>query len=328
MKRWFVLVIGLLVMAAVVVPALAQTQQPSDPAQAPGFGRGGRALGVGLLVCSTSNPTDTVAQALGMSASDLRVALVSGQTISQIAASKNVDLQTIQDALASQRQADLDQALKDGLLTQAQHDALSQTMKNVPQATGRLQLRIPDHNVANPEAAAAEALGVSCADLVKAERNGQSIAQIAGDKGVEVQAVIDAVMNAYKDALAQDVKEGLISQAEADGQASRLASGISLWVNGARGRGQGGFGFGAPNGFNRPFGFGRLPFGQRGGQNGFGFGRPQTGITPPNGFNGPQGGFGFGRPPFGNRGGPGNRGQGSQPTTPMTPEATPTTPHV
>jgi hypothetical protein len=307
MKRWFPLIVGLLVAGAVAVPALAQAQQPANP-QPPtmgrgGLGMGGMRLGAGLMVCSTSNPTDAAAEALGMSASDLRVALVSGKTLTELATSKNVDVQAIRDALVAQRQADLDQALADGLITQAQHDAITQVLKNAPQGN-RLNISVPDHNIANREAAAAEALGMSCADLVKAQLGGESVAQVAAGKNVQVQTVIDAVTKAYTDALAQDVKEGLITQAEADGQTTRLGSAISLWVNGTRRGGLDGFGFNAPNGFNGP-------------QGGFGFGRP---------FG--QGGFGQGGFGFGQRGGMGNRGgqsaPGSQPTTPSTPEATET----
>lgn len=317
MKRWILPLVGLLVVAAIAVPALAQSQQPASSAQAPTVGMGGRGAGAGLLICSTSNPTDTVAQALGMSASDLRVALVSGQTVSEIAASKNVDLQTIQDALATQRQADLDQALKDGLLTQAQYDAITQAMTNAPQRNGigRFGLAVSAHNVVNREAAAATALSISCADLVKAQLSGESIAKVAGDKGVEVQTVIDAVTNAYKDALAQDVKEGLITQAESDGELLRITPQISVWVNGAD----------RDNGFGGPmggFGFGE-PFGQRDGQGGFGFGRP-------NGFGGPMGGFGHrgGQNGQNGQGGitppNGFNGQNNQPGTQTSHEVTPT----
>ncbi len=326
MKRWIIPVAGLMIASAVAIPAFAQTTQttpttpdatqqaqPAQPAQ-PGVPstnvvgpRGGRLGGVGtLLACSTLNPADAVAQALGMSASDLRVALVSGKTISQLATSKNVDLATIRSAVATQIQGELDQALTDSLITQAQHDALTTALKNAAQSDNQLGIPVPEHNIVNREDAAAKALDMTCADLVKAEQGGQSVAQIAQGKGVDIQTVIDAVTTAYKDALAEDVKEGLISQAESDGQLSRLTIQIGQWVYNSRPMGafggfpggQGGFGFGRPNGQQGGFGFGG-PNVQQGGQ--FGFGRRgqngqggQNGanpMTPPSGFNTPgQGG--------------------------------------
>lgn len=297
MKRWIAPVAGMMIAGAIAVPAFAQTQpttpaQPQTPTTA-GM-RGGRAGLAGLLICSTSNPTDAVAQALSMSASDLRVALVSGKTLSQIADSKSVDMQTIREAVATQRKADLDQALKDGLLTQEQYDAISKAMDNAVQANAQLGIRVPEHNVVNREQAAADALGMSCADLVKAQQGGQSIAEIAQGKNVAVQTVIDAVTKAYTDASAEDVKEGLITQAESDGQLSRLTIEIGQWAyNTKRGFGFGGPGFGGPGGFGgqggRPGNGQGGPFGQRGGQGG----RPGNGNGGPNGINPPNG---FGQP--------------------------------
>ena len=329
MKRWIIPVAGLMIASAVAIPAFAQTAQPTpttpdttqqaqpaqpaQPGQPNAIGpRGGRLAGVGeLLMCSTTNPADAVAQALGMSASDLRVALVSGKTVSQLASSKNVDLATIRSAVATQIEGELDQALTDGLLTQTQHDALTNAIKNAAQANTQLGIQVPEHNVVNREVAAAKALDMSCADLVKAEQGGQSVAQIAQGKGVDIQTVIDAVTSAYKDALAEDVKEGLISQAESDGQLSRLTIQIGQWVYNSRptgafggfpgfgfGQRPGGFGFGGPNGPQGGFGFGGPngqpgqggPFGRRG-QNGQKGGNGVNPMTPPSGFNTPgQGG--------------------------------------
>jgi hypothetical protein len=140
--------------------------------------------------------------------------------------------------------------------------------------------------VARPYVAAAQAVGISCPDLVKALQQGDSIVNVATKKNVQVQTVIDAVVKAYKDALAQDVKEGLITQAQADGQSVRLVERVTAFISrsgrmmmpmGPRMPGQG-------QGQNQP--------GGRGGRNGF----------------------------------PGNRNPGNQPAAPnapATPQATP-----
>jgi lambda repressor-like predicted transcriptional regulator len=292
MKRWIAPFAGLLLAGAVAVPVFAQSQsadnvpQPADSsvqavAAAP-FG----GAGAGMMICSTTTVTDIVAQALGMTPAELRLALVSGKTVTQLAADKNIDVQTIQDALATQRKADLDQALKDGLLTQTQYDRITQALQNAPalNGTARLGIRVATRNQVNRETVAADALGMTCADLVKAQQGGSSIAQVAVDKGVDVQTVIDALAKAYSDALAADVSEGLITQAQSDGQMTRLTVQIGQWVYDARsGRGNG-FGFGGP-------GMGPQGFGNRDGM-GQGFNGPNRGNGQPGMGNGQQGGFG------------------------------------
>jgi len=232
-------------------------------AQGPG-GRGGMG-GIGFTaVCSTTSSTDVVAKALGMTAAELRLALVSGKSISDIAASKNIEMTKIQEALTAQHKADLEQAVKDGLITQAQLDAMNQMQANAPKpnnpAAGnniRFQIRVPANNTVNRLDVAAKALGMTCVDLVKAEQAGKTIAEVAQGKNVAVQTVIDAVVNAVKAAAAQDVKEGLITQAQADAKLSRIANDVGQWVystpRGNRGPGgrNGGFGGnGGPNGNN------------------------------------------------------------------------------
>ena len=71
-------------------------------------------------------------------------------------------------------------------------------------------------NEVKPYVEASKALSMSCADLVKAAQGGQSAAQVAASKSIPAQTVIAALVSAQKAAIAQDLKEGLISQVEAD----------------------------------------------------------------------------------------------------------------
>src|SRR5258708_1391539 len=125
---------------AAIVLAAAGTLAGASIASAQGP-LGGPSTAVGPfapMVCSTTNYTDVAAKALGMQSPALRQALVSGKSLNQIATSQNVSLQTVQDALKTAFQGDLDQALKDGLITQQIYDAmknrLSQTPANAPAA--------------------------------------------------------------------------------------------------------------------------------------------------------------------------------------------------
>jgi len=252
-------------------------------AQGPG-GRGGitvmRAGGT-VNPCATTDYTDVAAKALGMTAAELRVALASRQSLQQIATSKGVALQTVTDALLAARKADIEQAVKDGILTQAQADLLlqvpadpaAQPTAQPPAAPGRPGGRggrdgrgdrrpgqpgvriltadrlarglVSARNTVKPYPIAATALGMSCADLVKAAQAGQSVAEVAASKNVALQTVIDALTKAYTEAIDKDLAEGLIAKVQADAQKADLINRVLRLVSqSARGGRMGGMGFG------------------------------------------------------------------------------------
>ncbi|MBX3084161.1 MAG: hypothetical protein KF716_21175 [Anaerolineae bacterium] len=193
--------------------------------------------------CSTTDYTAVAATALGITAPELRLALVSGKTLQDLAADKNVTLDDVNKALDAARQADLEQAQKDGtvptlpsLPTLPGQGGSTPSDKMRPgsgiaiRAFGR-GVNISQYNEINPLTVAAQAIGVSCPDLVKAASGGKSIVQVATEKNVQVQTVIDAIVKARKDALAQDVKEGLITQAQADGRSVRLVEQVTQMIS-------------------------------------------------------------------------------------------------
>jgi hypothetical protein len=118
----------------------------------------------------------------------------------------------------------------------------------------------------------AQKLGMTPTELFDALHSGKTLSQIATEKGVDL-ATIETALNAnrvteMKAQLAQAVKDGTMTQAEADWWTTGIDKG---WVNGGRG------GFGMMGG----------PGGGRHGRGGdFGFGRgngttaPGTGTTP------------------------------------------------
>ncbi len=273
----FVLVAGLTM--TLVATHQASAQGPNPPSAGRGFAM--------PLVCSTTDYTDVAAKALGMTAPDLRVALVSGKTLQDLATSKNVTMDTVQQALNTAFKADLDQAVKDGLITQQMADAMQQIRQG--NQTGR-QFPMPffgrmgffgdgvsAYNVVRVYPVAAQAIGVTCADLVKAEQQGSSIVQVATSKNVKAQTVIDALVKAYQDAAAQDVKDGLITQAQADARNARLVERVTQMISRPGGR----FGmFGRQRGMGPRGPRGGQPGGQQGGQQGGQPGQPGQQGTP------------------------------------------------
>jgi hypothetical protein len=88
-------------------------------------------------------------------------------------------------------------------------------------------------------AAAAGAIGISEDELVTALRSGQSVAQVAQSKGVDVQKVIDAIVADAKTRLAEKVQSGDLTQAQADEKLANLSRRVTDMVNHTGGPGHG-----------------------------------------------------------------------------------------
>ena len=104
----------------------------------------------------------------------------------------------------------------------------------------------------NGVAAAAGVLGISEADLRTALQGGRSIASMAGEKGVDLQKVIDAIVAAETEAVDEAVSAGRRTQAQAGEKKAGLAAQVTEHVNPA---GLGG-GRGGPGGPAVPAGAG------------------------------------------------------------------------
>jgi hypothetical protein len=122
--------------------------------------------------------------------------------------------------------------VQDKTLTQEQADKVASTLA----ASGPGLGRGPGgpHGPGGPRAglaAAAKALGVSESDLVTALRSGKSLAAVAKEKGVDVQKVIDALVAEAKQRLADAVKDGRLTQAQADQRLKDLTARITERVN-------------------------------------------------------------------------------------------------
>jgi hypothetical protein len=120
-------VVGVLVAGTVFAQGTTPPSQTTPTNPYPGGKFWGR--GFGLWGGSTAT-FDAVANALGLTPTQLFEELHNGKTLAAIAAEKGVDLQKVQDAVnAAQTQAMKDainQAVKNGRMTQAQADWLLQ----------------------------------------------------------------------------------------------------------------------------------------------------------------------------------------------------------
>jgi hypothetical protein len=123
----------------------------------------------------------------------------------------------------------------DGTLTQAQADKVIATLKEARPARGPGGHGPGGHGDRGGRGARMEAisevLGVTHEELHTALQGGQSIADVAKDKGVDVQKVTDALVAEAKTRLDQAVTNGRLTQAEADTRLAEITTKITELVN-------------------------------------------------------------------------------------------------
>jgi len=127
MKKKMSIVIAGLLAALLVVGVIGATgafAQGSATTLSHGRGPGGGRRGFGLGQVEL----EAAAKVLGMTADELSTALQSGKTLEQVATDKGVDIQKVKDAIQAAHTTEvrdhIQQALKDGTITQANADWL------------------------------------------------------------------------------------------------------------------------------------------------------------------------------------------------------------
>ena len=180
------------------------------------------------------------------------------QAVLQDAAGRlNVDADELRDALAAAEDAQLDAEVKAGRLTQAQADAIKQMRDRSGLVLGGPG---PGHGPGGPGfgfrgdhrggpgevvGAAAKALGITEEQLFRKLRNGRTLQQIAKAEGKDYADVKAAIRTAVKTELDAAVKDGKLTQQQADGMLEHLTEHLDEGrVFG--GRGPGGPGFHGP----------------------------------------------------------------------------------
>ncbi len=106
----------------------------------------------------------------------------------------------------------------------------------------------PNHEAVTDTSVAAKAIGISESDLTAALAKGQSMADVAKAHNVDVQKVIDALVADANDEIATALKNGQITQAQADAEKAQVTARVTAQVNGTFQGGPGDHGgFGGPN---------------------------------------------------------------------------------
>ena len=257
-----VVVVGL----GVVLPANAQG--PMWGGWARGFPPMGGWFG-GMFPGQGNSPLAPIAKALGVSEADLLKELQTGKSVADVAREKGVALDNVVDAVLASIKEYLPQLLE------TKWGAGGMGFGG-PRGFGRGMFGGKDGGLGFQRdsllTSVATALGMTEADLLKELQAGKSVADLAQEKGVALDKVVDAILAERAETLKQAVSNGYITQQQADTILSDLKENLPQMLEAKWGAG--GMGFGGPHGFRR---------GMRGGGRGMGFG---FGPRGPAGFGG------------------------------------------
>jgi hypothetical protein len=137
-KSVLVIVIVAVVAVALGTAGLVYAQAPTPQAPVPGtgYGMGGRGARGGMMGQAAvagaqdgllhDEMIDVYAQKLGISVDDLNARLAKGETMAQIAYSKGLTAAQFSTLMTDARSQAIDQAVKNGTLTQTQADWMGQ----------------------------------------------------------------------------------------------------------------------------------------------------------------------------------------------------------
>lgn len=170
--------------------------------------------GVGGAVVLAQGPTPTPGGG--------RAAL--GQFYLQALASRlGTTLANLQQAMTGARTDAIDNAVKQGLITQAQADKMLQAQNNRPLGGvgpffrgGQRLGQVQGFFGADVLEAVGKALNMTPADVVSALRSGKTLANLAQSQNVDPTVVQNAIANAEKSALDRAVADGLITPDQAN----------------------------------------------------------------------------------------------------------------
>jgi hypothetical protein len=173
------------------------------------------------------------AEALGISGDELHDALVEGKSIATIAEERGVELQTVVDAMVNTGTERIDAALADGRIDEDRAaelkaelaDRIDEFVQQTDWPGWRDHDRWSGHGWRDghgwwggfdgPDGlggldAVAESLGLDEGALWDALRDGQSIADVAAEQGVDLQAVQDALVSAATERVDAALADGRI----------------------------------------------------------------------------------------------------------------------
>jgi polyhydroxyalkanoate synthesis regulator phasin len=219
----------------------------------PNFDLGsGLGLEFGRIFKGVGNQLDAAADYLGITVAQLREELRDGDSLADVAKEKGKSVEGLETALRNALKKDIDAAVDDGDLTRQQADELYEHLSG---AIGRLvDVGIPmpfsralgkgfgfgfgfGAGKGDQLEAAAGYLGLTEAQLREELEDGDSLADVAEQKGKSVDGLKTAMRNALKKDLDEAVEDGDMTREDADNLYQKLSGEIDEVVEGNGGLG-------------------------------------------------------------------------------------------
>lgn len=171
----------------------------------------------------------TAAEAIGISEEDLRAELADGKSVAQVAEEHGVDVEMVVDALVASATDRLEEeidGLPDRMTDLVNRDGLPDKGRHGRPGGGH-----PRAKAAGLKAAA-EAIGITPAELATEVRGGSTIAEVVEANDVDVQSVINAMVEEANAHIDEAVEKDRLSEEQADRLKAELDERITARVNG------------------------------------------------------------------------------------------------
>ena len=156
--------------------------------------------------------------------------------LNDVAGQLGVSPERLSNAFKTAMKNRIDQAVEDGRLTQAEATRMKAAIdrQSVPMLGPGFRHGGPGHGGRGHHGleAAAKFLGMTEAALRTQLESGKTLAQVARDRGKSVDGLVNAIVAEKKARIAQDVKDGRLSQARADELLARMKEHVTGMVNG------------------------------------------------------------------------------------------------
>ena len=185
------------------------------------------------------NDCAELAALAGTDCEGLKAGFADDQTLAEIAAANGVERQTLIDAITAEINAEIDNAVANGKLTNAQADRFREGVADKVAAmvdeSGEHRARggRDRHDRFNggdcDELAAL--LGTDCETLKTSLKAGQTPAEIAESSDIEPQTVIDALVAEMNTELDAKVESGDLTEAKADALRANFTERVTEFVN-------------------------------------------------------------------------------------------------
>lgn len=251
-KSYVALGVGAAALASVPVVAAAQDADPTTAT--PSADESATELREGRFRLGGFR---SLTEVLGLTEEELETELRAGNTLADIATAQGVTVEAVVDALVADAEARISEAVADGALTQAEADMkladldaqITEMVNSVFQVRGEGHHGRHGFEGFGTLDSLTTVLGLTEEEIKAELQVGKTLADIAAEHNVAVDAVIDALVTDAQTRIATAVTDGTITQAEAEAKLADLDTRITDMVKsvfdgkGHEGRhGLGGFG--------------------------------------------------------------------------------------